>query len=155
MKKSFTLIELIFVVVIIGVLSYIGMQYIPDNTLNVATQTLKQKILQKRSNALGFKADMNNNEEKTKVCITLTKEALNQEEKNEKIKFDFSKIDNISNNLPYEANNTICFDEFGRAYKKEVDNTLNNLLHEAVIITIQYKNKEQNITIFPISGYVR
>lgn len=144
--RAFTLIELIFVLVLIGILTFIGISYMPDNTLNDDTKALKNLINLKESTALGYEADMNNEEEKKKVCITFDKDSLNNEENSSKIRYFFKS--SISSNY-----NTICFDKFGRVFHDEIDNKDENLLNENVTITLQYKNKTKNITIHSITGY--
>jgi Tfp pilus assembly protein FimT len=150
--KGWTLIELIFIILIVGILSIIGMNSIPDNTLLNNTNFLYNKILEKKANAIGFEANMNNNEENRSVCITFTNEWIKNDENYSKIKFDLSNRISIDSTVK-----TVCFDYLGRPYNGAVDlNTLNNLLYNEVNVTLKndVDNKEKIITIFPISGYV-
>ena len=118
--------------------------FLPDNSLEMDKEVLKFLLLQKKSTALNFKATKN---EKNLICITLTKDALNNEEKNKKIKHTFKS--DISLNLD---TNTICFDEYGRVFKNEVSENLNSLIKENVIISLTYKNKQRKIIIYKITG---
>jgi len=148
--KAWTLIELIFVILIVGLISIVGVNSIPDNTLLNNSKFLYNKILEKKSNAIAFEADMNNSEENRSVCITFTKEWIQNDENYSKVKFNFSNRINIS-----ATNSTICFDYLGRPYAGAVDlDNFSNLLHNEVNISLDYNNKEKNITIYPISGYV-
>ncbi|RUM55465.1 MAG: hypothetical protein DSY40_03955 [Nautilia sp.] len=148
--KAWTLIELIFVILIVGLISIIGVNSIPDNTLLNNSKFLYNKILEKKSNAIAFEADMNNSEENRSVCITFTKEWIQNDENYSKVKFNFSNRINITS-----TNSTICFDYLGRPYAGAVDlDRFSNLLHNEVNVSLDYDNKEKNITIYPISGYV-
>ena len=145
--KSFTLIELIFVIVIMGILSFIAISYIPDNTLSDNTKALENLIKLKETYALGYEANMNDENDKKRVCITFDKNYINSEENNSKIRY-YIKSD-ISSNIQ-----TVCFDKFARPFKDSVDETDQNLLHKNVTIMLKYKNQEKNITIDQITGYV-
>ena len=148
--KAFSLLELLVVLVIMGVLSFIGLQYIPDETLTVDTQMLKQKILQKKSNALGYKYVGSDDY----VCITFDKIYLNSEDKNtsEKVHYKFKSEISVSG---LQNGNTICYDYLGRPYDGQIDLNLTKIIHTNIIVTLKYRNSEQNITIFPITGSVR
>ena len=145
--RAFTLIEMIFVLIIIGILSVIAVEFIPDNTLTDNTKALKNLINEKKSFALGYEANMSNSDDKKKVCITFNKDTLNKEENNSKVKY-FFKAD-ISSNY-----DTICFDRFGRVYKNSIDAKNKNLLHENVKITLKYKNKTKTITVHKTTGFI-
>jgi len=146
--RAFTLIEMIFVLIIIGILSFIAIGFIPDNTLTDNTKALKNLINEKKSFALGYEANMSDPDDKKKVCITFDKAILNSEENNSRVKY-FFKVDDINSTV-----NTICFDRFGRMYKNSIDSKNSNLLHENVKITLKYKNKTKNIIIHKITGFV-
>jgi len=50
---------------------------------------------------------------------------------------------------------TICFDSKGRPHDGNFTDDFNaNLLSSQKIITLEYRGKERNITIQPITGYV-
>ncbi len=145
--KAFTLIELIFVIVIMGILSFIAISYIPDNTLVDDTKALKNLIKLKETYALGYEANMSDDNDKKKVCITFDKNILNNEENSSKIRYYFKS--DISSNIKI-----VCFDKFGRPFDNSIDTKDENLLHKNVTITLSYKNKDKNIIIYQITGYV-
>jgi competence protein ComGC len=151
-KNSFTLIEMIFVIILVGILSIGAINSIPDNTLPNNTNFVYNKILEKKANALALKANMDNSEENRSVCIKFDSEWLKNDEKHSKVKF------NLSNRVTIlSSENVVCFDYLGRPYKDSVDlKSFNNLLHNDVNVTIRYNNeqKEKNIIIYPITGYV-
>jgi prepilin-type N-terminal cleavage/methylation domain-containing protein len=150
MKKSFTLIEMIFVIVIVGILSVGALQSIPDNTLLNNTKFVYNKILEKKANALSFMANMDNGDENRTVCVTFNEDWLRNDENYSKVKFDFSHRVTITSDT-----DTICFDYLGRPYKNGVDLVnFTNLLHNSVDIQLSYNGSDKNITIYPITGYV-
>ena len=145
--RAFTLLEMIFVIVIMGILSFIAISYIPDNTLSDDTKALENLIKLKETYALGYEANMSSENDKKKVCITFDKDYINSEENNSKIRYYIKS--NISSNIQ-----TVCFDKFGRPFEDSIDEMDQNLLHKNVKITLKYKNQEKNITIYQITGYV-
>jgi Tfp pilus assembly protein FimT len=150
--KGWTLIELIFIILIVGILSIIGMNSISDNTLLNNTNFLYNKILEKKANAIGFEANMNNNEENRSVCITFTNDWIKNDENYSNVKFNLSNRVSINSTVK-----TVCFDYLGRAYNGAVNlDTLDNLLHDEVNVTLKssVNNKERRIIIFPITGHV-
>ena len=155
--RGFTLIELIFVILILALMSAVAVYYIPDTTLDNNAKVLKEKILDKRSNSINFISNEGN-----LTCIEFDIDKLNKDENSSRVKFRFSK--RISFNLKgcdnkagisFENNKTICFDKFGRPFVGEVDDKLKNLCNNNVIISLNYRDKEKNITVYTISGAVR
>jgi len=151
-KNSFTLIEMIFVIILVGILSIGAINSIPDNTLPNNVNFVYNKILEKKANALALKADINNNDENRSVCIKFNNEWLKNDEKYSKVKFNLSNRVTISS-----TENVVCFDYLGRPHKNKIDlDSFDTLLHNKVDVTIRYNNeqKEKNITIYAITGYV-
>lgn len=145
--RAFTLIELIFTIVLMGLLTFIGISYMPDNTLHDDAKELTNLIKLKETYAIGYEANMSDDNDKKKVCITFDKDTLNNEENNSKIRYYFKS--DITSNV-----NTVCFDKFGRPFDDEVDTKDANLSDKNVTITLTYRNKEKNVTIYKITGYV-
>jgi len=156
--RGFTLIELIFVIIILAIMSAVGVYYIPDPTLQESTNVLKSKILNKRSNAINF---ITNNENNI-TCIEFNITKLNEDENSSRVKYHFSKrltlkVSGCVNNanIDFESNKTICFDSYGRPFVAKVDERLNDLCQNNAIISLDYKTKEKNITIYKMSGFVK
>ena len=145
--RAFTLIELIFAIVIMGILTFIGLEYIPNDTLIDNTKEVKNLINLKETYALGYEANMSNSNDKNKVCITFDKSYLNNEANNSRIKYFFKA--NINSNVK-----TVCFDKYGRPFKNYVDENDSNLLHKNVKITLEYQNQKRVIIIHQLTGYV-
>jgi prepilin-type N-terminal cleavage/methylation domain-containing protein len=145
--RAFSLLELIFVLVIIGVLSLIGVQFVPNERPISDAEILKKLILTKKTNAIGYKVFSENND----TCIKLDKNDINNEENISRVKYKF-KSDISINGLNGDL---LCFDYKGRPFDGKVEKNLSNLLKNFVTIILKYKNKEENLTLYPISGYVR
>jgi len=130
------LFELIVVLVVIGILIFVGFLQIPNNIAFEDKVVLKSILYQKESNAMKYEVYGVDDS----VCVYFDKNVLDKKENY------FFKSEIIS---PFDY---ICFDKFGRVYKGEIDKNLSNLLHEKFSIIIKYKNQEK-ITIYPI-GYI-
>ena len=142
------MIELIFVIVIMGILTFSVLEFIPDNTLISDKEMLKLKIMQKKSNALGYKRIGFDDY----ICITFDKDYLNEEDKNSSEKVHYTFKSDIS--VEGLSENKICFDSFGRIYDGEIDIKLENLINKVIIIRLTYKNEEKNITLYPLVGAI-
>ena len=150
MRLSFTLIEMIFVIILVGILSIGAINSIPDNTLLNNAKFLYNKILEKKANSLGFMANMNDNDEKRDVCITFDKNWIENDENYSKVKFNLSKRVAIDSSIT-----TVCFDYLGRPYSGDVNLLdFSNILQNSVDINLTYKDSYKTITIYPITGYV-
>jgi len=150
--RAFSLIELIFVIIIMGILTFVGLEFIPDETLVVDTQMLKQKILDKKSNALGFDYTGENN----LTCITFSKDALNFDENlTSKTKVERYKFKSQISIKGLKNGNRICFDAMGRPFEGKVDKNLTNLLHNYIIIKLKYRNEKNTIILYPITGALK
>ena len=150
MKKSFTLIELIFVLVIGIILMISGLEFIPDETFTVDKQMLKEKIMQKKSNALGYYYTGENNY----TCLEFNKTWLNEDDNiSSKIHYTFKSTISVVSGL--FNGNKICFDYLGRIYDGNVDENLTNLVHTNIIINLKYKKHDENITLYPLTGEIR
>ena len=145
MKRAFSLVELIFVMVIMAILAGIGMSNFKINSLTNDADFVLTKIKQTRFEAIGYdKSNFNGSYISNSVgCIKLDSSDLSF--KNYEIK---SLIDsNIS---------TLCFDYLGRPHNGSQDNnktTIDSLLHSPLQINLTYNQKSKKITVLPISGY--
>ena len=131
MKKAFSMVELIFVIVLLGILASIGGNLLPDNRLLQYTNETSMKIKETQRNAIGN--DINGFEtpwskESNSTCIRSSD-------------FEHAVID---------GNIALCFDEFGRPYQPSPQERL--LLHE-VNVTVEYKDNRV-LSVQPMSGYV-
>jgi len=134
-RNAFSLIELIFVIVLIGIMSGIGFYMSqPDYARQDAQYTLL-KLKEARYRALGYDALDNAG------CVTLTQAALSSNETpRHEIKSTITLTPNIT---------TVCFDGMGRPHSGN-SVTLNTLLPNE--LTINFKNGDKNATIRLFSG---
>lgn len=105
MKNAFSLIELIFVIILIGVISGIGFYLSrPDTTRPDAQYTLL-KLKEARYRAIGYDALL------PEHCVTLTPGSLSD---NELPKHTVKSTITLSTAL---SGNTVCFDALGRPHE--------------------------------------
>ena len=145
-RSGFTMVELIFVIVMIGILSYVGSTFMPDNRLSNDTKFILSKIREKQKNAIGYDSAafgqsswaINNSH----VCVDINTTVLKNEDNRSQKPYE------ISSKLNMDGNRTICFDNFGRPYQSE------HLLFDIVDINITKGSRVRHLQLFPMSGYV-
>jgi len=138
MKNGFSLIELIFVIVVIGVLSGIGFYMSrPDYARQDAQFTLLM-LKEARYRALG------NDIYDPTGCVTLTQAALSN---NDTPRHDIKSVITLSPN-----NQTVCFDGLGRPHNGN-SITLNTLMQTDLNITFRNSDKNSSIRLFCGTGY--
>ena len=145
-RSGFTMVELIFIIVLIGILASIGGNLLPDNKLLNDTNFITMKIKEKQKNAIG-KSNYNFGDAlwssyNIATCIDLTKDGF---EKND---LQAQKPYKLHSLLNVDGNTTLCFDEYGRPYQSE------QLLLIKKDINVTYNAQMRTISVMPISGYV-
>jgi len=155
LKKAFTMIELVLVIVIIGLLSIAGSMLLPNYTLLNDTNFVAMEIKRTQAKAIGNnKFDFTNNNWDTtpdnERCIVLNKASLNVS-KASTGGYSMHQNTTLVINPPLNAD-TLCFDHIGRAYNGNFQSA--NRLVNSVVVTLSYRAKDRNITIVPFSGYV-
>jgi len=150
-KKAFTLLELIFAIVIIAVMAGVGSSAFKPKYLIDDTNFIVSKIKEAQYRGIGYEhlnfSGVINNDI---GCITFDKanldeNATNSNEINYKIHVDF--VDLASNDL---KDNRICFDSKGRPHIASFNGTL---LNEKWELKLKYSNETKTITMQPITGY--
>lgn len=146
MKKAFSMIELIFVIVLIGVLASIGGNLMPDNRLLKDTSYMTMKIKETQKNAIAydvveFGAPWSSDNDNNTTCIDLNIDGFLEKEENRQKPHRFS----IKNDFD---EGVLCFDSYGRPYQEE------QLLLQEKDINVTYNGKSKIISVLPISGYV-
>lgn len=143
MTKAFSLLEFIFVIVLIGIISGIGFYTYRPNTAHEDAQYTLLKLKEARYRAIGYNALH------TAGCVTLTENAL--EEVNATVKHD------IRSAISHTArNDTICFDALGRPHDMGYSIALETLTHSTVDIVFENSlstDSDTVIRLFPQSGY--
>ncbi len=147
MKKAFTMIEIIFVIVILAILAGVSTTIFPDYSLRNDTNYILMKIKEKQKSAIGYNGqnfgdDLWSNDNNIS-CIDLDKNALILEERNSKE----AKKHILKSDLNTSVK--LCFDNIGRPYYPMQE----QLLLDTLDIGITYKKKSKTISIMPVSGY--
>ena len=148
MRKAFTMTELIFIIVILGVLSGAAVMSLPDNRLisdiNFVTSQIKKKQMQAFTYDL---YDFNNASWRDtfyeKTCINTAN--IKSDEKNSKSPRKYHLKSTLTSAK-------ICFDFLGRPYHDNYQ--LNNLIKTPIILNIEYKNRVRKIKIMPYTGSI-
>ena len=152
MKRGFTLIELIFVVLLIGLLGAVGSSlYRPEKVLS-DTRFIAAKIMKTRYEAIGYdRSGFDGSVQSGSLgCITLEKSALD-DPPSQAGAYRLGKRTQITvTNL---SGNRICFDEKG--YPHNGDFSTGSLLHQKVDINVSTPKKSFIISVMPFSGYAK
>jgi len=136
MKKAYTLIELLFVIVIIGILSGVGYYSFDPHYLRNDAHMIAMKIQQTRYEAIHYDKSLEDDDTNSSIgCIDIAKIKESQSSIDQNYKFHYDEIQTDTD--------TICFDIFGRLASKEDEN-----------ITISYQNKTVTLYILKNSGYI-
>ena len=148
--KGFTILEIIFVIVMIGILAFVGRNFIPDNRLLSDTKYVIMKIREKQKNAIGYtSANFGENiwsiDENT-TCIDIDKDTLNLEAKESNSEKKYFIISDIE----VTGSKRVCFDSLGRPYIPEEK----KILLRTIDINLTKNGMIKNIKLYPYSGYV-
>ncbi len=152
MRRAFTLIELIFVVLLVGLLGAVGSSlYRPDRVL-ADTNYIAAKLMQSRFEAIGY--DHRNFDgtfdSSTIGCLSLSKSSLDDPAA-QAGGYRVAKDTIIT--VSGLTGNAICFDEKG--YPHDGDFSDSSMLHRRVDINVSNSKKSYVITVMPFSGYVK
>jgi len=147
MKYAYTLVELIFVIVIIGILTGVASSSFKSDYLSSDIDFITAKIRQAQYKGIGYEhkvfgtdtasVDYNNG------CIRLEKTALE----------DKAVDSQATYKLHVDAfdEGTICFDAKGRPH--DDDFSLSTLRSDTKIITLSYNGETKNISLLSLSGF--
>ena len=145
MKKAFTLIELIFVIVLIGVLSGIAFYMNRSDVTRGDAQYTLLKLKEARYRAIAYQSPNSFGVEGG--CVILTKEALsNNETPRHEITSTIPSIQTLS------IMQTVCFDSLGRPHDGN-STLLGTLLASDINITFQNSTQSNTIVLYKQSGY--
>jgi len=148
--RAFTLIELIFVIVIIGIMSAVGITSFKPHYLINDVNFIESKIKKAQFLGIGYENNEFGSETTTpnykNGCIKISKDFLD-EDSNSSNKISY----HIHVNITSGDGDIICFDMKGRPHID--DFTKANLITEEKILSFKYRDQERNITIEPITGF--
>lgn len=149
MKKAFSMIELVFIIVLLGILAKIGSGFIPDNRLLNDTHLIAMKIKEAQKNALGYDPfkfgdakiwDINRSDF-NKTCVACSKNFFEKQDANTTL-----SLESITCTV-----SSFCFDSFGRPY--ELNGAVEHLIQKPIELNISYHQKTNTISVLPMSGY--
>lgn len=140
------MVELIFVIVIMGVLAKIATGFMPDNKLLNDVNFLTQQIKKTQHQAMGYenyhfgKSQFwdENSSDFNRTCI-----AFNNTFVQTLSKQDYHFNATLTPEVP-----TLCFDSMGRPYRSM------QLLVQKVDINVTLNNHMNTVSVLPYSGYV-
>ena len=147
LTPAFSMIELIFIIIILGILATVMKMNMPDNRLLLDINFITQKIKEKQIYALSYDNFDYANDSfiDDKTCIYINKDALNLDEKNSAKSNPYQ----IRSTITIDANdNNICFDNLGRPF------SVNNFISVPILFNIAYKDRNKTINIMPFSGSI-
>lgn len=148
MRKAFTITELIFIIVILGILSGAAVMSIPDNRLMTDINFVTSQIKKKQMDAFIYDPYVFDDETwrdnfYDKTCINTAN--IKADEKSSKSARKYQ----IKSTL---TSSKICFDSLGRPYLNNYK--LNNLIKTPILLDIKYKSTTRKIKIMPYSGSI-
>ena len=152
MRKAFTFIELIFVIVIIGIMTSLGLSAFKTNYLLNDVEFIASKIKEAQFLGTGYEhngfGSQNSTPDYNAGCIKVEKTSLeenatNKKEVNYKLHVEIEVVDGGSDIL--------CFDSKGRPHMD--DFTTSSLITTQKQFKFSYNGKIKYITIEPITGY--
>jgi len=146
LTPAFSMVELIFVIILVGVLASIGSNLLPNNRLLNDTNYITMKIKEKQKNAIG-RSNYNFSDElwsssSNFTCVDLDKSGFESED------LSAQKPHKLSATVSVDGNVTLCFDEYGRPYQSQ------KLLVQQKDINVSYNGVSNIISVMPMSGYV-
>lgn len=144
MRQAFSLLELIFVIVLIGIIAGVGSSMFKSNYLVNDTNFIVSKIRQAQYKGIGYEHNSFGSETSTpdydRGCIYLNDANLSAS--------DYKLHVSLGG---YLNNKTLCFDSQGRPH--EGDFTKNSLLSEQKVLNLIRNSNIVSISIEPVTGY--
>jgi len=149
--KAFSLLELIFVIVIIGIMAGLGSASIKTNHLLNDSHYIVGKIREAQYKGIGYEHNGFGTESTVpdykRGCIALTPAFLDGNASKAEAKYSL----HVNINHSALGTDTLCFDTKGRPH--DGDFTQNTLFTEQKVLILTYKTKNVTISIEPITGY--
>ncbi len=143
MKRAFSIVELIFVMVILGILASVAFYGFKPKNLQNDTDYLFMQLLKTRYQGINY--DKRGLREGGAIgCISLKEAAIEKMAKSDHYAWRSSL------HAPCE---TLCFDSLGRPHCDDNLTQFSSIAKSPLLITLLFHNKERNITILPQSGY--
>ena len=147
--KAFSLLELIFVIVIIGIMAGLGSASLKTNYLLNDSHYIIGKIREAQYEGIGFEHQNFDGSfiSSSRGCVTLAAAFLDGNASKAQAKYTL----HVSINHSSLTTNTICFDAKGRPH--DGDFAQNTLFTEQKVLILTYNTKSVSISIEPLTGY--
>ncbi|WP_353661784.1 type II secretion system protein [Hydrogenimonas sp. SS33] len=148
-RAAFTLIELIFVILLIGLLGAVGRSYFRADRLLDDTRYIASRLAQTRYEAIGFdhRSFGGAPVHEEVGCLTLDRADL---EGNLSKAGAYRLHADTRIEVQGTGGNTICFDGKGRPH--DGDFRLSTLLHKTADIEVSGGSETYRIRLYPVSG---
>jgi prepilin-type N-terminal cleavage/methylation domain-containing protein len=146
LNRAFSLLEMIFAIIIIGILAGVGIINFNPNYLQRDAEFVLGKIKEARFKGVGYnKIDFNSSDINFSIgCIELNRDSLNSLVEDKK---DYELKSEI------EPSVKLCFDHLGRPHIDDEYTKLDTLLPVPLEINITYNGNVRTIIVLPMSGY--
>ena len=148
MRKAYTLIELIFVIVVIGILAGVASSTYKENYLKNDINFIALKIKKAQYKGIGYEHKVfgtdNAPVDYINGCIRLEKTALEDKSTDGDVQYSLH-VDGFDEGI-------LCFDAKGRPH--DDDFSPSTLLSDKKVIDLSYNGDTKSITISAISGFV-
>ena len=147
--KAFSLLELIFVIVIIGIMAGLGSASLKTNHLLNDSHYIIGKIREAQYEGIGFEHQNFDGSfiSSSRGCVILTEEKLDDNASVSGGKYSL----HVSINHSAITTDTICFDAKGRPHDGNF--AQNTLFTEQKVLILTYNTKSVSISIEPLTGY--
>ena len=150
-RKAFTLIELIFVVLLLGILAAVGAVRFRPGYLRNDARFVLSRLEQTRYEAIGYDHRLFGGGAAggSVGCITLDNGGIEGNRSRAGVHILHKDTRIVVSGL---AGNTLCFDAGGHPHDGGFG--LSSLLHEAVDIEVTNGRQTYRLRVHPLSGYV-
>jgi prepilin-type N-terminal cleavage/methylation domain-containing protein len=151
LKKGFSLMELIVVIIVMGILVGLSVSKIPDYTLITDSEYILFQVKKTQSQALRYNtlnASTYTFDTHESICLDLNKTGLQNSIYNDDNK---TFRDSVSISLVGLVSDTVCFDYLGRPFDNDFN--LTSFLTNDVNITLSHAGDTKSVIITPYTGY--
>ena len=146
MRRAFTLLELILVLVILGVLSAAAWYSYRPHYLAQDVNFVQMQLLRAKYQGIQYdKRHATSDTNRSIGCVDLQEGSWKDLAK----KLHYALHSTITSSYT-----TLCFDSFGRPHLDDNLTTNAPIASPTRLLRLSYRSKEANLTILPQSGYV-